>query len=93
MGKIGNGVPGLQGKTHFDITPSNTVDFKDDPANVKGIKTCRVYVGTGGDISAVTADGVACVYKNFPSGNFLPVTVKRINVTGTVTAADFVGVY
>lgn len=91
--KVGNGAPALQGKYHFDITPSDTVDFKDDPENVNGVPTCRVYVGTGGDVAAVTADGRVKIYKNVPSGTFLPVTCKRINLTGTATADDMLGVY
>lgn len=53
-----------------------------------------LYVGTGGDINVVLADNDnGIVFKNVPDGTFLPVLVKQVLATGTVTAADFVVLY
>lgn len=71
------------GKGYFAITPSDTVNLV-SPARL-------VYVGTGGDISAVGPDGIAVLHKDVPQGTYLQGAVSRINVTGT-TAADLVGI-
>lgn len=66
----------------FSVTLSNTTKFT---TNARAI-----YVGTGGDVSLLAADGTSAVFKNVPSGTTLPVQTCRVNVTGT-TAADIVG--
>lgn len=47
-----------------------------------------LYVGTGGTISVLMNDGTTAVFKNVPSGSILPIRIRRVNSTGTVTAAD-----
>ena len=66
----------------FTIVPSDTVDF-DWMART-------IYVGTGGDVTAVMLSGKVQLFKNVPSGGLLPIRVSRINATGT-TATDMVG--
>ena len=52
-----------------------------------------VYVGTGGDITAIiAAGGNAVLFKNVPGGTILPVRVQRVNATAT-TATDMVALY
>lgn len=64
------------------VTPSNTVGFSE----------CRsLYVGTGGDVSAVCA-GSTVVFVGVQGGSVLPVQVTRVNATGT-TASNIVALY
>lgn len=60
------------------ITPSDTVDIATGP-------TRGVYVGVAGDVTAVMAGGsqATVLFKNVPTGVILPISVKRINATGT----------
>jgi len=51
-----------------------------------------LYVGTTGDVSVMPADGAAfIVFKNVPSGSFLPVYIKAVHTA--TTAADLVMCY
>jgi hypothetical protein len=53
-----------------------------------------LYVGTGGDVKVKLADSATgVVFKNVPSGTFMPIIVTMVYVTGTVTATDFVILY
>lgn len=54
--------------------------------------TRSVYVGVGGNITAVGADDVAILFKGATTGSILPIRVKRINATGTA-ATDLVALY
>lgn len=69
--------------THSEVvTPSNSVDLQFD--------CTAIYVGTGGDVAAVNANGSAVtVYKNVPSGSYLWGEFSRVNATDT-NAADMV---
>jgi hypothetical protein len=58
------------------ITPSDTTDIPTGP-------TRAIYVGTGGDISCFDRDGVACVFKNVPTGTVLPVVTRRVTAANT----------
>lgn len=66
----------------FAVTLSNTTKFT---TNARAI-----YVGVGGDVSLLAADGTTAVFKSVPTGATLPVQTRRVNVTGT-TATDIVG--
>jgi hypothetical protein len=57
------------------IVPSDTVNL---PAGCRGI-----YVGGGGNITAVGEDNVAVLFTAVPVGVFAPIAPKRINATGT----------
>jgi hypothetical protein len=67
---------------------------------------CALYVGTGGDILVQvvggdlndnTFDGQSTLFKNVPSGTFMPVMVSYVwaDFSGNpvTTAADIVGLY
>jgi len=66
----------------FDVVPSDTVDHT-RPA-------WGIYVGVGGDVAIVTANGTVLVHKNVPAGSTIRLGSVRVNVTGT-TATDMVG--
>ena len=67
------------------ITPSNTVDIRSKWT------TRGVYVGVGGDITAVV-NGTAILFKSVPQGTILPINCTRVNATGT-TATDLVALF
>lgn len=66
------------------ITPSDTVDIPDRPR--------ALYVGTGGNISAIDQNGNTVTFSNVLGGAFLPIGPVRIRATGT-TASNIVGIW
>lgn len=68
----------------FAVTPSDTANFS---FTVRGI-----YVGTAGNVVAVTEGGTAVTFSNVPAGTILPVRANRVNSTST-TASNLVGLY
>lgn len=66
----------------FSVTPHNSTNFSQNAR--------ALYVGSGGTISLVAADGTQATFAGVPSGYVLPVQCKRVNATGT-TAANIVG--
>lgn len=68
-------------------------DAQDLPRYVSGkLLTYEVYVGSLGDVVAVRQDGVAVKFVAVPAGSRLPISVRRINATGT-TSLNLVAVY
>jgi hypothetical protein len=66
----------------FAITPHNSTNFA---------RCARaLYVGVGGNISAVGRDGVTVLFTAVPQGSTLIGDFLRINATGT-TASALVG--
>jgi hypothetical protein len=66
------------------ITPSDTVDLPK--------LTRAIYVGGAGDVAAVLSNGdMPGAFKAVPVG-WLPITVRRINATGT-TATNLMALY
>lgn len=64
------------------ITPSDTDDLP--------FVSRRIYVGTGGDVVTIDAEGNTVTHKNAPSGSYLgDAFFARVKATGT-TAADLV---
>lgn len=71
-GANNNTSPGQDG---FAITPSNSLNF---------VTMARaIYVGVGGDISLVTANGTTLLFVGVLQGSILPITCIRVNSTGT----------
>jgi hypothetical protein len=67
------------------VTASDTTDLAAGP--------CRaLYVGTGGNVVAVTTAGTAVTFSNVPTGTLLPVIARRVNSTST-TASNIVALY
>ena len=64
------------------ITPSNTGSLS-TPARA-------LYVGGAGTISIQPLEGAAVTLVGVPAGALLPISVTRVNVTGT-TATNLVG--
>jgi hypothetical protein len=83
--------PFLQADDWFTIAKDNTVLFVDDTTNnPSGYAIASIFVGTTGDISLLSPSGTTKVFKNIPSGTFMPVIAVRVNSTGT-TASDLLG--
>ena len=71
----------LVGLRHADVTKSDVTVFDAPQA---------IYVGTGGDIALrLIGDSTVVVYKNVPSGSWLPVLADKVMSTDT-TASDIV---
>ena len=71
----------LVGLRHADVTKSDVTVFDAPQA---------IYVGTGGDIALrLIGDSTVVVYKNVPSGSWLPVLADKVMSTNT-TASDIV---
>ncbi len=66
---------------HAEVTKSDVTVFDAPQA---------IYVGTGGDIALrLIGDSTVVVYKNVPSGSWLPVLADKVMSTDT-TASDIV---
>ena len=66
---------------HAAVTPSDSTTFDAPQA---------IYVGVGGDVELrLIGDSTVVVYKNVPSGSWLPVLADRVYATNT-TATDIV---
>ena len=71
----------LVGLRHAAVTKSDVTVFDAPQA---------IYVGTGGDIALrLVGDSTVVVYKNVPSGSWLPVLADKVMSTDT-TASDIV---
>jgi len=71
---------------HFIPTTSDVVTPSDTTVLTAGV----LFIGTGGDINVVPADGYSAVlFKNVADGTFLPLLVTKVYSTNT-TAADIV---
>ncbi len=66
------------------VTPHNTTEL----TNVSR----AIYVGVGGNITALMADDTVILFTAVPQGTLLPIRVKRINSTGT-TATTMISLY
>ena len=51
-----------------------------------------IYVGTGGNVKVITAQGSTVTFPNVLNGATLPVRVRRVFSTGT-TASNFVAIF
>ncbi len=68
---------------HADVTKSDVTVFDAPQA---------IYVGTGGDIALrLIGDSTTAVYKNVPSGTWMPMLADQVLSTGT-TASDIIRV-
>ena len=53
---------------------------------------CVIYIGTGGNLTVLTASGQRVLFSNVLGGTFLPVQILKIFSTGT-TASNFVALW
>ncbi len=51
-----------------------------------------IYVGGTGTVTAVTSTGATVAFVGVPAGKILPISVVRVNATGT-TATSLVALY
>ena len=70
-----------------------------DTANIPNISDptipnngCVIFVGVGGDLRVSTTGGDDVVFKNVPTGSFVPVQVVKVFATNT-TATDIVALW
>lgn len=72
--------PSLSGpaSSGFTIVPSDASDLAE--------VTRGIYVGQGGDLSAVMLSGEQVLLKSVPAGTVLPLRVRRVRSTDTTTA-------
>ena len=67
------------GRRFFAVTPSNTLNF--------ATAARALYVGIGGNITAVGRDGVAVLFTAVPQGVTLLGEFLRVNSAGTTASA------
>ena len=69
-------------KSAFVVTPA-------DSAFSNGLKARALFVGTGGNVNVLMADGVTVLYSNVQDGTLLPVRCNGVYTTST-TASNIV---
>lgn len=74
----------LPAENAVSVTPSNSVDLL--------TFSRAIYVGAGGNVSAVFENDVSVTFVGVQAGSILPIRVKRINATNT-TATNIVALY
>lgn len=65
-------------------------------AGVSGLNSAALYIGTSGDLEVQPVGnnaGDTIVFRNIPSGSFLPVIVSAIISGGNSTAQDVIAYY
>ncbi len=72
------------------VSPDDSADMGAFAGNRR--LTDAIFVGTGGDVVAVTQGNTPITFKAVPSGTWLPLAVRRINATNT-TAQNLVACY
>lgn len=82
----------LQANRAAVVTPSDTANIPNisDPAIPNN--GCVIFVGVGGDLRVSTTGGDDVVFKNVPTGSFVPVQVVKVFATNT-TATDIVALW
>lgn len=68
----------------------------DVAAGVSGLNSAALYIGTSGDLEVQPVGnnaGDTVVFRNIPSGSFLPVIVSAIISGGNSTAQDVIAYY
>jgi hypothetical protein len=78
--------PGIMGSASHaaSVTPSDTVDLTD--------VTRWLYVGTGGNVVAIMADGSTVTLVGVANGSLLPIRVSRVKSTNT-TASNMIALW
>jgi hypothetical protein len=86
----------LQTSRAAAVTPSNTVNIPypgDNTASPNEARwPCVLYVGTGGTLRILTADGDDVTLLNVANGTFIPIQVIRVFATST-TASDIIALW
>lgn len=86
----------LQTSRAAAVTPSDTVNIPypgDNTASPDNAKwPCVLYVGTGGILRIMTADGDDVTLQNVPDGSFIPIQVIRV-FSSTTTATDIIALW
>lgn len=80
------GTPSSASAVYWEaITPHASTNFANGQAR-------GIYVGVGGDVVLVAADGSIATFKNAPSGSVIPCAAIRVNAVNT-TATNLVALY
>ena len=72
------------------VTPDDAQDFTRWKTNKQ--LTNSLYVGNAGDVTVVSASGIAVTFPNVQAAQFLPVQARRVNAS-TTTASGIVALY
>jgi hypothetical protein len=71
-------------KRYVAVTPHDSTDLTVD---ARGL-----YVGTAGNVVAVSTSGDVVTFTNVQAGTILPINVRRVNATST-TASNIVALW
>ncbi len=78
--------------THdYSLQPSSAEDVDISAANHTFTKPHSLWVGVGGDVVIIAADGGQVTLKGVSSGQTIPILVSAVVKVGT-TASDIVGI-
>lgn len=78
------------GQDAFAVTPSDTVSFS--LGTNSNIVARALYIGTAGNLVALTERGNLATFFNLTTATILPLMCKRVNATNT-TASGIVALY
>lgn len=80
------------GSAYGDTSPASNYAAVTPHASTEFTYVCRyLYVGTAGNLVAVTPGGSEVTFANVPAGTLLP--IKAIRVDDTSTASDIVALW
>jgi len=82
----------LQANRAAVVTPSDTANIPNISDPTIPNNWCVIFVGVGGDLRVSTTGGDDVVFKNVPTGSFVPVQVVKVFATNT-TATDIVALW
>lgn len=68
---------------NFVVTGDSYIIYQNSAVSGQPNAGCVLYVGTGGDITAVTAGGDTVTFSQVPTGTFVPVNVVQVLANGT----------
>lgn len=66
------------------VTPSDTTELT--------TVSRALYVGVGGNVTVLMADGTTCLFTSVVGGTVLPIRIRRVNSTNT-TATSMVAMW
>ena len=76
--------PDILSLSTMSVTSGDTyIIYQNSPLSGEPNAGCVLYVGTGGDITAVTAGGDTVTFSQVPTGTFVPVNVVQVLANGT----------
>lgn len=77
------------GKHNSDVPADDFIAVTPHASTDIAVLTRALYIGTGGDVVAVKANGDTVTFSNVQAGTIIPIRVRRVNASGT-TATNIV---